>query len=112
MNIQNYLAVTASFIALFSAIYKMVIEPSIDAKISALELNLSSKISNLATTDLITTDNLKDKFNDKIINLDRKVDMHLQDYANYKDAGLLQHNGLNEKINHNWSKTEKLFNQK
>ena len=43
------------------------------------------------------------------VNFDKKIDLHLQDYQHYKDANLLAYNGTNEKINHTWSKTEKLF---
>lgn len=41
--------------------------------------------------------------------LDKRFDIHLQDYTNYKDATLLALNGANEKINHTWVKTEKVL---
>ncbi|MBN3911099.1 MAG: hypothetical protein HWQ35_32525 [Nostoc sp. NMS1] len=44
-----------------------------------------------------------------VIAFDKRFDVHLQDYTNYKDANLLQNNNLNEKINHTWNKTEKVF---
>lgn len=110
MDTHNSVAFVVGVITIFTAIYKLVIEPSIDAKIASLGLSTNTQISNLATTNLITVENLKDRLNDKLTTLDRKVDIHLQDYTNYKDAVLLQHNGLNDSIKHNWSKTEKLFN--
>ncbi|MEH2453850.1 hypothetical protein [Nostoc sp.] len=110
MNIHDTIVIIVAITTFLSAIYRMGIEPSINAKITSLELSINSKIANLTTTSLITIDNLKDNFNDKIIALDRKVDIHLQDYTHNKDAVLLQHNSLHEKINHNWGKTEKLFN--
>ncbi|MEH2139896.1 hypothetical protein [Nostoc sp.] len=111
MDIHNSVTFVVGVITIFSAIYKLAqIESSINTKIANLESNMNSKIANLEAANFITIDNLKDKFNDKFIALDRKVDIHLQDYTNYKDALLLQHNGLIDAIKHNWSKTEKLFN--
>ncbi|MEH2414485.1 hypothetical protein [Nostoc sp.] len=110
MNIYNIIAAIGGTTAILSAIYKLLIEPSIDAKIASLQLNINSQISNSTTTNLITAENLKDRLNDKFISLDRKVDIHLQDYTNYKEAVLLQHNGIIDVIKHNWNKTEKLFN--
>lgn len=43
----------------------------------------------------------------EVLNLDKKFDLHQQDYINYKDSNLLQLNGLEKQIGHNWSKTEK-----
>ncbi len=43
--------------------------------------------------------------------IDKKIDIHLQDYTNFKDANLLQHNGASEQIKHVWNKTEKLFTE-
>ncbi|MBD2243211.1 hypothetical protein [Nostoc sp. FACHB-888] len=36
---------------------------------------------------------------------------HLQDYVNHKDAALLALNGNDEKIDHKWQRTEKLFKE-
>ncbi|MEH2454483.1 hypothetical protein [Nostoc sp.] len=99
MDIHNYVVVIGGIIAIISAIYKLVIEPSIDAKIASLE-----------TKGFILIDNFKGNINDKLTTLDRKVDIHMQDYSNYKEANLLQANGLNERINHSWNKTKELFN--
>ncbi|MEH2319005.1 hypothetical protein [Nostoc sp.] len=99
MDIHNIIAVIVGIVTISSVLYKMLIEPTINAKIASLE-----------TKGFLIIDNFKSNINDKFITLDRKVDIHLQDYANYKDANLLQANGLNERINHTWNKTEKLFN--
>lgn len=111
MDLHNSVTFVVGLITIFTAVYKLAqIESTINTRIANLESNLNTKIANLESANFITIDNLKDKFNDKIINLDRKVDIHLQDYTNYKDAILLQHNGLIDVIKHNWNKTEKLFN--
>lgn len=111
MDIHNSVTFVVGLITIFSAVYKLAqVESSINSKIANLESSMNSKIANLEAANFITVDNLKDKLNDKLINLDRKVDIHLQDYTNYKDALLLQHNTLIDIIKHNWSKTEKLFN--
>ncbi|MEH1847709.1 MAG: hypothetical protein V7L25_22695 [Nostoc sp.] len=99
MNIHDNLVVIVGVFTIISAIYKLVIEPSINAKIAALE-----------TKGFLMIDTFKNNINDKFITVDRKVDIHLQDYANYKEANILQANGLNEKINHTWNKTKELFN--
>lgn len=46
---------------------------------------------------------------EKIKDLDKRLDIHLQDYVNYKDANLLEHNGLRERIDHKWERTEDEF---
>ncbi len=46
-----------------------------------------------------------------LTSFDKKLDLHLQDYQNYKEANLLAYNGTQEKINHTWAKTEKLLNE-
>ncbi|MEI1375990.1 hypothetical protein PQG02_06970 [Nostoc sp. UHCC 0926] len=89
MNIHDDIAVVVGIITILSAIHKFVFEPNINAKIT----------------------DLKDKLNERIIATENKVNIHLQDYINYKEANLLQANGLNEKINHTWSKTKELFNE-
>ncbi|MEH2322952.1 MAG: hypothetical protein V7K32_05025 [Nostoc sp.] len=43
--------------------------------------------------------------------IDKKFDIHLQDYVNYKDASLLALNGNDEKIDHKWERTENLFKE-
>ena len=99
MDIHNDIVVIGSIVGIISAIYKLAIEP-----------NINAKIANLETKGFLLIDGFKTNINDKLIILDRKVDIHLQDYANYKEANLLQANGLNEKINHTWNKTKELFN--
>ena len=44
-------------------------------------------------------------------NLDKRFDIHLQDYVNHKDAALLALNGNDEKIDHKWERTEELFKE-
>ncbi|MEH2314905.1 MAG: hypothetical protein V7K35_26665 [Nostoc sp.] len=100
MDTHNNIAVIVGITAVISTVYKLLIEPSIDAKIAGLE-----------TKGFLAIDTFKSNLNDKIIVLDRKVDIHLQDYTNYKEANLLHNNGLNEKINHTWNKTKELFSE-
>lgn len=44
-----------------------------------------------------------------LINFDKKFDIHLQDYINYKDSTLLGLNGCKERTEHKWQRTEELF---
>jgi len=44
-------------------------------------------------------------------NLDKRFDIHLQDYVNYKDAILLDRNGIRERIDHKWQRTEDEFKE-
>ncbi|WGV24783.1 hypothetical protein [Halotia branconii] len=48
---------------------------------------------------------------EKIKDLDKRFDIHLQDYINHKDATLLALNGNDEKIDHKWERTEELFKE-
>lgn len=98
MDIHNDIVIIGSIVGIISAIYKLAVEP-----------NINAKIANLETKGFLVIDGFKTNINDKLIILDRKVDIHLEGYANYKEANLLQANGLNEKINHTWAKTNKLF---
>ncbi|MEH1795446.1 hypothetical protein [Nostoc sp.] len=100
MVLHDYVALIVGIITILSALYKFVIEPSIDNKISSLQ-----------TSGFLLIDNLKDKLGERITVIDRKVDIHLQDYANYKETNLLHFNGLNEKIIHSWNKTKELFHE-
>ncbi|MEH2425863.1 MAG: hypothetical protein V7K48_34680 [Nostoc sp.] len=98
MNIQNDIPIIVGTIAIISGIYKLLIEPSIDAK-----------MANLETKGFLVIENSKSLLSDRITALDRKVDIHLENYSNYKEANLLHSNGLNEKITHTWNKTKELF---
>ena len=48
---------------------------------------------------------------EKIKELDKRLDIHLQDYINYKDANLLSHNGLKDLIEHKWQRSESEFDE-
>ncbi len=43
--------------------------------------------------------------------IDKRFDIHLQDYVNHKDAALLALNGNDEKIEHKWQRTEEMFKE-
>jgi hypothetical protein len=47
----------------------------------------------------------------EVLKLDKKVDLHLQDYVNYKDATLVYVNGVEKQIVHNWTKAEKRLDE-
>ena len=109
MNTQNDITIVVGIITIISGIYKFIIEPSIDAKIAALE-----------TKGFLVINNFNTNLNDKLTVVDRKLDIHLESFSNYKqanlesfsnykEANLLQANGLNERINHTWTKTKELF---
>ncbi len=48
---------------------------------------------------------------EKIKDLEKRFEVHLQDYVNYKDGMLLERNGLRERIDHKWERTENAFNE-
>jgi hypothetical protein len=43
--------------------------------------------------------------------LDKRFEIHLQDYINYKESNLLAWNGTKEAIKHNWEKTDRIFSE-
>ncbi len=100
MDNQNIIVAIVGLISILSGIYKLLIEPSIDAKIASLE-----------TKGFLIVDNLKDRLGERLTAVDRKLDIHLQDFINYKDAILLQNRGLDEKINHTWNKTKEFLTE-
>lgn len=99
MDLHNIIYVVVGVIAILGAIYKVV----------QTEANINIKIINLETKGFLTIDNLKDSLSERITTIDRKIDIHLQDYINYKDAILLQGKGLDERISHTWAKTKELL---
>ncbi|QSJ19728.1 hypothetical protein JYQ62_14045 [Nostoc sp. UHCC 0702] len=48
---------------------------------------------------------------ERIRDLDKRLDIHLEDYVNYKDATLLAINGNKERIEHKAEKTEEQFRE-
>lgn len=100
MDTQNITAAIVAFIGILSGIYKLFIEPSIDAK-----------IANLETKGFLLVDNSNERLGERLTAIDRKLDIHLQDFVNYKDAILLQGRGLDDKINHTWNKTKELLTE-
>ncbi|MEH1765803.1 MAG: hypothetical protein V7K76_26020 [Nostoc sp.] len=80
--------------------------------LSGVAVNIISKINKISfTVDGIQEDLKMHASNaEKIKDLDKRLDIHLQDYVNYKDGNLLSHNGLEERINHKWQRSEGEFN--
>lgn len=46
-----------------------------------------------------------------VCNLDKKFEIHLQDYVNYKDSTLLNFNGYKEKIEHKAERMENYYKE-
>ncbi|MEH1962193.1 MAG: hypothetical protein V7L05_20435 [Nostoc sp.] len=80
--------------------------------LSGVAINIISKINKIS----FTVDGIQEALKlhasnaEKIKELDKRFDIHLQDYVNYKDANLLSHNGLEEQIKHKWERSEGEFN--
>jgi len=75
---------------------------SIISKINAISFSID-KIQEALKVYASNTDKIKD--------LDKRLDIHLQDYVNHKDAILLERNGIRERIDHKWERTEQEFNE-
>ncbi|MEH2415416.1 hypothetical protein [Nostoc sp.] len=82
------------------------------AMLFGIAINITSKINKIS----FTVDGIQEALKlhatnaEKIKELDKRFDIHLQDYVNYKDANLLSHNGLGERIDHKWDRSESEFN--
>lgn len=80
--------------------------------LSGVAVSIISKINKIS----FTVDGIQEALKlhatnaEKIKDLDKRFDVHLQDYVNYKDANLLSHNGLDERIEHKWQRSEAEFN--
>ncbi|MEH2053397.1 hypothetical protein [Nostoc sp.] len=80
--------------------------------LSGVAISIISKINKIS----FTVDGIQEALKlhasntEKIKDLDKRLDIHLQDYVNYKDGNLLSHNGLEERINHKWQRSEGEFN--
>ncbi|MEH2437363.1 MAG: hypothetical protein V7K25_24535 [Nostoc sp.] len=102
-----FLTILISSCALLGIFIKIITKfNSITAEIRDLREDLGSHSKAEGHQQLLEQTRIIQK---DLINFDKKFDLHLQDYQHYKDANLLAYNGINEKINHTWSKTEKLF---
>ncbi|BAY15699.1 hypothetical protein NIES21_15180 [Anabaenopsis circularis NIES-21] len=75
---------------------------SITNSIRDLREDLNSHTKALDQTKLL---------NDKIFTFEKRVEIHFQDYVNYKDANLLAINGLKEKIDHKAKNAEEHFKE-
>ncbi|RCJ34596.1 hypothetical protein A6769_21960 [Nostoc punctiforme NIES-2108] len=80
--------------------------------LSGVAVSIVSKINKISFTvdGIQETLKLHASNAEKIKDLDKRLDIHLQDYVNYKDANLLSHNGLDELIQHKWQRSESEFN--
>ena len=80
--------------------------------LSCVAVSIVSKINKISFTvdGIQETLKLHASNAEKIKDLDKRLDIHLQDYVNYKDANLLSHNGLDELIQHKWQRSEGEFN--
>ncbi|MHC5615115.1 MAG: hypothetical protein ACYTXA_30090 [Nostoc sp.] len=80
--------------------------------LSGVAISIISKINKISFTVDVIQEALKlhATNTEKIKDLDKRLDIHLQDYVNYKDGNLLSHNGLEERINHKWQRSEAEFN--
>ena len=82
------------------------------AMLSGVAINIISKMNKIsfAIDAIQETLKLHASNAEKIKDLDKRFEIHLQDYVNYKDANLLSHNGLEELIQHKWQRSETEFN--
>ncbi|MEH2342526.1 MAG: hypothetical protein V7K22_12875 [Nostoc sp.] len=80
--------------------------------LSGVAVSIVSKINKISFTVDVIQETLKLHASnaEKIKDLDKRLDIHIQDYVNYKDANLLSHNGLNDLIEHKWQRSESEFN--
>ncbi|MHC5768721.1 MAG: hypothetical protein ACYTXI_24480 [Nostoc sp.] len=80
--------------------------------LSGVAVSVVSKINKISFTVDVIQETLKLHASnaEKIKDLDKRLDIHIQDYVNYKDANLLSHNGFQEMIDHKWQRSEGEFN--
>ncbi|MEH1993818.1 hypothetical protein [Nostoc sp.] len=114
INTKSEIAVTSSPSAQFT-LQDTGISIGIIASLvmlSGVAISLISKINKISFTvdGIQETLKLHASNAEKIKDLDKRLDIHLQDYVNYKDANLLSHNGLDELIQHKWQRSENEFN--
>lgn len=81
--------------------------------LAAVAINIISKMNRISFSINKIEETLKEYASnaEKIKDLDKRLDVHLQDYVNYKDAILVERNGIREKIDHKWERTENEFNE-
>jgi hypothetical protein len=102
-----FLGILVSFSLLAGILVKVISNfNSLNAEIRDLKEDLNSH-SNMEGHDklLPRVKEIEDKFQ----SLDKRFDVHLQDYSGYKDIALLAINGNKELIIHKWIRTEEEF---
>lgn len=98
-----FLGITVSVVMLVGTSVKVVSKfNSITNKLRDLREDLNSHALALEQTKLLS---------EKIFTLEKRFEIHLQDYVNHKDADLLAINGLKEKIEHKAEKAEDYFKE-
>ena len=82
--------------------------------LAGVAIKIISKMNHISISITQLQENLSKYANsvEQIRQLDKKFDIHLQDYVNYKDSTLLALNGAEERIKHTWNKTEKLLEER
>ncbi|MEH2371761.1 hypothetical protein [Nostoc sp.] len=81
--------------------------------LGSVAINIISKINKISFSIAGLEEELKRYASnaEKIKDLEKRLEVHLQDYVNYKDAILLDRNGLRERIDHKWQRTEDEFKE-
>jgi hypothetical protein len=98
-----FLAALVSFSMLVAGFAKIVTNFNlINISIKELRQDINANTQALSQLNVLHSEVLK---------LDKKFDLHLQDYINYKDANVLHLNGLEKQIIHNWGKAEKALTE-
>lgn len=88
IDINNVLTICSLLFMIVGNVYRLAkIESSINARIGRVETDV-----------LCAIDKLKDSFVDRFYSVEKKLDVHIQDYINYKD--------VNEKLNQQWTKQQ------
>ncbi|ALF51874.1 hypothetical protein ACX27_01855 [Nostoc piscinale CENA21] len=98
-----FLGITVSVVMLVGTAVKVVSKfNSITNQVRDLREDLNSHSQALEQTKLLS---------EKIFTIEKRFEIHLQDYVNYKDATLLAINGNKERIDHKAERAEDYFKE-
>lgn len=82
------------------------------AGLASIAIRMISKMNSISASIALIEKTLKEQSEntERIRDLDKDFALHIQEYVNRKDVVQMVLGQLDEKINHTWSKTEKLYN--
>ncbi|MBE9054173.1 hypothetical protein IQ243_28035 [Nostocales cyanobacterium LEGE 11386] len=94
IDVASTLSIVLGLITLAGAIYRL----------AQVEANINSKIARLESTLLTVVDQTKDNLSDRLVSIEKKIDIHLTEYAEKKVFVEYRFNATDKLIEHKFNR--------